>query len=80
MVGALEAAGATVKPFNMTLTSPAADLILAIMMTEAAATFDHWQRAGLDDASRCQDFWPPLLRLGRMIPGVEYVQVIHNTF
>lgn len=67
--------GVTVKPFDLNYTTPANDIILTIMATEAAANFDYWQRSGLDDTNRRQDFWPPLLRLARMIPAVEYIQV-----
>lgn len=67
--------GVKVKPFTLNYTTPAGDIILAIMAAEAAANFDYWQRAGLDDTNRRQDFWPPLLRLARMIPAVEYIQV-----
>ena len=42
---------------------------------EAAAHFDYWQRAGLDNLNRRQDLWPPSLRIARAIPAVEYVQV-----
>ena len=71
----LAAAGVTVQPFVLNYTMPAADIILAVMAAEAAANFDFWQRSGADDTNRRQDFWPPLLRLARMIPAVEYIQV-----
>ncbi|CAK0784217.1 hypothetical protein CVIRNUC_007421 [Coccomyxa viridis] len=66
--------GVKVKPFALNYTTPANDIILAIMSTEAAANFDYWQRSHRDDTNRRQDFWPPLLRLARMIPAVEYIQ------
>ena len=76
----LTAAGVTVRPFVLNYTTPAADIILAIMAAEAAANFDFWQRSGADDTNRRQDFWPPLLRLARMIPAVEYIQVGASTY
>lgn len=42
---------------------------------EAAAHFDHWQRAHLDDENVRQDLWPEALRNARVIPAVEYIQV-----
>jgi len=67
--------GVKVKPFELNYTTPANDIILAVMASEAAANFDYWQRSHRDDTNRRQDFWPPLLRLARMIPAVEYIQV-----
>ncbi len=52
----------------------AQDIITTLMLTEAAANFDFWQRSGAAETNRRQDFWPPLLRLARLIPSVEYVQ------
>jgi hypothetical protein len=71
----LASKGVRIKPFSLNYSTPASDIILAIMATEAAANFDYWQRSGMDDTNRRQDFWPPLLRLARMIPAVEYIQV-----
>lgn len=42
---------------------------------EAAAHFDHWQRAQLDDLNVRQDLWPEALHNARVIPAVEYIQV-----
>ena len=42
---------------------------------EAAAHFDHWQRAHLDDQNVRQDLWPEALRNARVMPAVEYIQV-----
>ncbi|BDA44986.1 Glutamyl-tRNA(Gln) amidotransferase subunit A [Coccomyxa sp. Obi] len=70
----LASKGVTVKPFELNYTTPANDIILTVMASEAAANFDYWQRSGRDDTNRRQDFWPPLLRLARMIPAVEYIQ------
>ena len=67
--------GVKVIPFELNYTTPANDIILAVMASEAAANFDYWQRSHRDDTNRRQDFWPPLLRLARMIPAVEYIQV-----
>lgn len=76
----LASQGVTVKPFELNYTTPANDIILTVMASEAAANFDYWQRSGRDDTNRRQDFWPPLLRLARMIPAVEYIQVgCHKT-
>lgn len=74
----LASKGVKVKPFELNYTAPANDIILAIMASEAAANFDYWQRSHRDDTNRRQDFWPPLLRLARMIPAVEYIQVIFS--
>ena len=71
--------GVKVVPFELNYTTPANDIILAVMASEAAANFDYWQRSHRDDTNRRQDFWPPLLRLARMIPAVEYIQVIMFT-
>ena len=43
---------------------------------EAAAHFDHWQRSGLDDLNIRQDLWPEALRNARVVPAVEYIQVM----
>ena len=67
--------GVAVKPFVLNYTTPASDIILTVMASEAAANFDFWQRSGADESNRRQDFWPPLLRLARVIPAVEYIQV-----
>ena len=72
----LASQGVKVKPFELNYTTPANDIILAVMASEAAANFDYWQRSHRDDTNRRQDFWPPLLRLARMIPAVEYIQVL----
>ena len=64
----LSGLGVRVKPFVLNYTTPASDIILAVMAAEAAANFDYWQRSGVEDTNRRQDFWPPLLRLARMIP------------
>lgn len=51
-------------------------LIAALVAdVEAAAHFDHWQRAHLDDQNVRQDLWPEALRNARVIPAVEYIQV-----
>ena len=47
-----------------------------VMISEAAAHFDYWQRSGQDRQNVRQDYWPPLLRMARLIPAVEYIQVL----
>lgn len=71
----LRGQGVTLKPFALNYTPSAEDTILKIMITEAAAHFDYWQRSGQDQQNVRQDYWPPLLRLARLIPAVEYIQV-----
>ena len=67
--------GVMLKPFTYRYDVNAEDAIMSIMISEAAAHFDYWQRSGQDDQNRRQDYWPPLLRLARLIPAVEYIQV-----
>lgn len=67
--------GVTLKPFNLSYGVQTEDIIMTIMIAEAAAHFDYWQRSGQDAQNRRQDYWPPLLRLARLIPAVEYIQV-----
>lgn len=67
--------GVSLKPFSLSYEVSAEDIIMTIMISEAAAHFDYWQRSGQDDQNRRQDYWPPLLRLARVIPAVEYIQV-----
>ena len=71
----LQERGITLKPFSLSYSVNAEDTILNIMISEAAAHFDYWQRSGQDNFNRRQDYWPPLLRLARLIPAVEYIQV-----
>lgn len=71
----LQLRGVQVVEASFNYTAPVVDLIMPIMMVEAASNFDRWQRAHYDDLARRQDFWPPLLRLARVIPAVEYLQV-----
>ena len=63
-----------VVPFQLNYSSPVQDIITVVMLTETAAAFDFWQRSGAAETNRRQDFWPPLLRLARLIPSVEYIQ------
>ncbi|KAK9825906.1 hypothetical protein WJX81_004298 [Elliptochloris bilobata] len=74
LTAALQARGVTVVPFGLNYTSPVQDIITVVMLTETAANFDFWQRSGAAETNRRQDFWPPLLRLARLIPSVEYIQ------
>jgi len=41
------------------------------------AHFDNWQREGHDDDYEAQDQWPVELRRARLIPAVDYIQVIY---
>ncbi len=56
----------------MLIHSPGCDVDADV---EAAAHFDHWQRAQLDNLNVRQDLWPEALRNARVIPAVEYIQV-----
>lgn len=67
--------GVQLKPFSLNYSVKAEEAIMTIMISEAAAHFDYWQRSGQDNLNRRQDYWPPLLRLARLIPAVEYIQV-----
>lgn len=69
-----QARGVNVVPFQLNYSSPVQDIITVVMLTETAAAFDFWQRSGAAETNRRQDFWPPLLRLARLIPSVEYIQ------
>lgn len=51
---ALQARGVTVVPFELQYTSPAQDIITAVMLTETAANFDFWQRSGAAETNRRQ--------------------------
>lgn len=73
----LRGRGVTLKPFALAYSVNAEDIIMNVMVSEAAAHFDYWQRSGQDALNRRQDYWPPLLRLARLIPAVEYIQVCH---
>ena len=75
MLEVLGARGVTLVPFTLDYDVNAEDVILNIMISETAAHFDYWQRSGQEDQNRRQDYWPPLLRLARLIPAVEYIQV-----
>ena len=68
----------SVVPFQLNYSSPVQDIITVVMLTETAAAFDFWQRSGAAETNRRQDFWPPLLRLARLIPSVEYIQARHT--
>lgn len=46
------------------------------MDTDMLAHFDNWQREGHDDDYEAQDQWPVELRRARLIPAVDYIQVI----
>jgi len=76
----LEARGVTLKAFSLDYGMNAEDIIMNIMISETAAHFDYWQRSGQDSLNRRQDYWPPLLRLARLIPAVEYIQVPPTPF
>ena len=47
------------------------------MDTDMLAHFDNWQREGHDDDYEAQDQWPVELRRARLIPAVDYIQVIY---
>ncbi|KAL3138617.1 hypothetical protein ABBQ32_006381 [Trebouxia sp. C0010 RCD-2024] len=66
--------GVTLEPVTMNYTAPADAIYNIILNVEAAAHFDHWQRAHLDDENVRQDLWPQALRNARVIPAVEYIQ------
>jgi Asp-tRNA(Asn)/Glu-tRNA(Gln) amidotransferase A subunit family amidase len=47
-----------------------------ILFTEAAAAFDELTRSDRDDllVRQIADAWPNTLRMGRLVPAVEYIQ------
>ena len=73
VLAALTAAGATMVDLDLAPTTPASDAATTILLAEAAANLDGWQRSGAAGGARRQDFWPPLLRLARLVPAVEYL-------
>lgn len=44
------------------------------------AHFDNWQREGHDDDYEAQDQWPVELRRARLVPAVDYVQVMYQPY
>lgn len=66
--------GINLVSVSMNYTAPAEAIYNIVLNVEAAAHFDHWQRAQLDDLNVRQDLWPEALRNARVIPAVEYIQ------
>ncbi len=54
LTAALQVRGVTVVPFELQYSSPAQDIITAVMLTETAANFDFWQRSGAAETNRRQ--------------------------
>lgn len=73
VVDALKARGVKVVQRTLTYAVPAADVATTILLAEGSSSFDHWVRSGAASRALRQDFWPPLFRLGRLIPAPEYV-------
>ncbi|MCZ6600105.1 MAG: amidase, partial [Acidobacteria bacterium] len=71
----LEDLGFQLIPMELPATYPVGSLSF-ILAAEAAATFDHLTRSGLDDTlvRQSADAWPNVFRQGQMIPAVEYLR------
>lgn len=64
-------------PFNLTYSLDSVQGILNFTMDiDMLAHFDEWQRSRLDHEYEAQDQWPTELRRARLIPAVDYVQVL----
>ncbi|XP_002983983.2 uncharacterized protein LOC9644225 isoform X2 [Selaginella moellendorffii] len=75
VVRILKEQGVKMVPFDLKYSVDSAQQILNFTMdVDMLAHFDHWQRAGLDDAYEAQDQWPVELRRARLISAVDYVQ------
>jgi len=73
VLDALQARGVKIASRSLTHQVPAADAATTILLSEGAASFDHWVRSGAATRALRQDFWPPLFRLARLVPAPEYV-------
>lgn len=64
-------------PFKLNYTVKSVQTILNFTMdVDMLSHFDKWQRLGLDDDYEAQDQWPVELRRARLIPAVDYIQVL----
>uniref|UniRef100_A0A453FUE1 Uncharacterized protein n=1 Tax=Aegilops tauschii subsp. strangulata TaxID=200361 RepID=A0A453FUE1_AEGTS len=79
VVKVLSAKGAKLVPFKLNYNVESVQSILNITMdVDMLAHFDNWQREGHDDDYEAQDQWPVELRRARLVPAVDYVQVIYQ--
>lgn len=77
VVHVLEAKGVEMVPFELNYTVDSVQGILNFTMdVDMLAHFDQWQRSGYDNDYEAQDQWPTELGRARLIPAVDYVQVI----
>lgn len=77
VVDVLSSKGVKLVPFKLNYTVKSVQSILNITMdTDMLVHFDNWQREGYDDDYEAQDQWPVELRRARLIPAVDYIQVI----
>lgn len=64
-------------PFKLNYTVESVQGILNFTMdVDMLAHFDEWQCSGKDDDYEAQEQWPIELRRARVVPAVDYVQVI----
>lgn len=77
VVHVLAAKGAKMIPFKLNYTVESVQGILNFTMdVDMLARFDEWQRSGQDEVYEAQEQWPTELCRARVIPAVDYVQVI----
>jgi Asp-tRNA(Asn)/Glu-tRNA(Gln) amidotransferase A subunit family amidase len=72
---ALESFGATLVPIE--LPDSPLDALQMILFVEAAAAFDELTRSNRDDLliRQGEKYWANQLRVARLVPAVEYIQV-----
>lgn len=77
VVHVLASQGVNMIPFKLNYTVESVQGILNFTMdVDMLAHFDEWQRSGKDDDYEAQEQWPTELRRARVVPAVDYVQVI----
>lgn len=77
VIHVLQSKGVNVVPFKLNYTVDSVQGILNYTMdVDMLAHFDEWQRSAKDDDFEAQDQWPLELRRARVIPAVDYVQVL----
>lgn len=77
VVHVLASKGVNMIPFKLNYTVESVQGILNFTMdVDMLAHFDEWQRSGKDDDYEAQEQWPTELRRARVVPAVDYVQVI----
>lgn len=77
VVNVLASKGVNVVPFKLNYTVDSVQGILNFTMdVDMLAHFDKWQRLAEDDEYEAQEQWPTELARARLIPAVDYVQVL----